>query len=144
MGHFKHQLFDGMNATGLYDIYVYEFNYIGFFHFAYSNISVLLLGLFKVGDGTLIALWSAVFAHRHETNIMWEICANQIRLAGRHTNQAACIIISITIVIDECKSYTFVFHLRYFVLPVIKVQKHCTHILCTSATDTRAATYLRQ
>jgi hypothetical protein len=40
------------------------------------------IGLFQLGDGTLIALWSAVFANTSETNKMWEICADQILCAG--------------------------------------------------------------
>ena len=83
-------------------------------HFTSCDISVLSLGLFQVGDGTLIALWSAVFAHRYETNQMWEICADHIRLAGSYTYKATCITISITIDIDECNSYTFVIHLHNF------------------------------
>ncbi len=60
----------------------------------------------------MIALWSAVFAHRHETNQMCEICVNHIRLAGSHTYKATCITMSITYNIDECHTYACVIHLR--------------------------------
>ena len=48
-----------------------------------ATIVILFQGLFQLGDGTLIALWSAVFAHTSETNNMWEICADRILSAGR-------------------------------------------------------------
>jgi hypothetical protein len=48
-----------------------------------SSCIVFLWVIFQLGDGTLIALWSAVFANTSETNNMWEICADQILSAGR-------------------------------------------------------------
>jgi hypothetical protein len=35
-----------------------------------------------MGDGTLIALWTAIFANKSETNRMGEFCADHIRIAG--------------------------------------------------------------
>jgi hypothetical protein len=44
-----------------------------------------------MGDGTLIALWTAVFANKSETNKMWEFCADHIRIAGYPYAYYACI-----------------------------------------------------
>jgi hypothetical protein len=54
MGHSKHDLFEGMNATGL----------------------------FQDGNGTLVPIWSCIFANCQETNEMWEVCADEIIIAG--------------------------------------------------------------
>lgn len=43
-GHVKHDFFDGLNATGL----------------------------FQMGDGTLLALWAAIFKENSESIFMWE------------------------------------------------------------------------
>ena len=88
MGHFKHQLFEGMNATGTTVVY---YGYCCCFMHCFfvgnlATIVILFKGLFQLGDGTLIALWSAVFAHTSETNNMWEICADQIVCAGQLCN----------------------------------------------------------
>lgn len=55
-GHIKHEYFGGLNATGL----------------------------FQLGDGTVIPLWSAIFAESEgaESQFMWEYCAEQIKNAG--------------------------------------------------------------
>jgi hypothetical protein len=82
---------------------MHECNYVGIIHFGSINIPARLVRLFQVGDGTLIALWSAVFAHRSETNIMWEVCANQIRSAGRHRHEEASLNLSIIIRSDVQK-----------------------------------------
>lgn len=42
-----------------------------------------------MGDGTLIALWTAVFANKSETNKMWEFCADHIKIAGCHVKTIA-------------------------------------------------------
>ena len=39
---------------------------------------IVIVGLFQLGDGTLLALWSAVFASTSETNEMWRICAEEL------------------------------------------------------------------
>jgi hypothetical protein len=54
MGHSKHDLFEGMNATGL----------------------------FQDGNGTLVPVWSCIFANCSETNEMWGVCAEEILKAG--------------------------------------------------------------
>jgi hypothetical protein len=63
-------------------------------------ICQLQIGLFQMGDGTLIALWTAVFANKlwtavfankSETNKMWEFCADHIRIAGYLYYAYACV-----------------------------------------------------
>jgi hypothetical protein len=53
-GHMKHDLFGGLNATGI----------------------------FQLGDGRLIHLWSCIFAGSNESTWMWETCAKHIVEAG--------------------------------------------------------------
>ena len=55
-GHMKHDHFAGLNATGI----------------------------FQLGDGTLVTLWSALFAESTgaEDNWKWEVCAKEIEKAG--------------------------------------------------------------
>jgi hypothetical protein len=55
-GHMKHELFAGLNATGL----------------------------FQMGDGTIIPLWAAVFAESEgaESNFKWEWCAKRLKDAA--------------------------------------------------------------
>ena len=75
---------EGMNATGTNVVYCYCCFVMHYFlGVNLATIVILSIGLFQLGDGTLIALWSAVFANTSETNKMWEICADQILCAGR-------------------------------------------------------------
>ena len=87
---------EGMNVTGTKVVYCYCCFVMHYFFVGnLATIVILSIGLFQLGDGTLIALWSAVFAHTSETNKMWEICADQILCAGRLCN------ISINATLDE-------------------------------------------
>lgn len=64
-GHMKHDWFGGLNA----------------------------LGLFQLGDGSIIPLWAAIFSEQsgsEDTN-KWEWCAEQIRNAGMADVYAECV-----------------------------------------------------
>ena len=50
-GHMQHDLFGGLNATGL----------------------------FQLGDGRLVAPWAAIFADANESVFMWEACAKAVK-----------------------------------------------------------------
>jgi len=53
-GHMKHDFFQGLNATGV----------------------------FQFGDGVAVPLWAAIFADTDESAFHWEWCAKQIKAAG--------------------------------------------------------------
>ena len=53
-GHMKHDMFDGLNATGM----------------------------FQLGDGRLIPMWTSIFRESNESAYMWEQCAERLVDAG--------------------------------------------------------------
>jgi hypothetical protein len=55
--------------------WIQTFNVVASFAYVKDRVTI---GLFQLGDGTLLALWSAVFASTSETNEMWKICAEEI------------------------------------------------------------------
>jgi hypothetical protein len=74
MGHFKHDLFDGLNCTGtltmleivhsIVDIHlVINARLLWYVHaHCLSIYCSFYLGLFQMGSGTLLPVWTAVFA----------------------------------------------------------------------------------
>lgn len=53
-GHMKHDLFGGLNATGM----------------------------FQLGDGRLVAPWAAIFREKNESNYLWKVCAEAVKEFG--------------------------------------------------------------
>ncbi len=39
-------------------------------------------GLFQMGSGKLLAVWTAIFANKSESNDLWAECADALHLAG--------------------------------------------------------------
>ena len=94
MGHFKHDLFDGINCTGTLGISECA-HCIVHLHLLINTrllqyvlphslpiYCAYYLGLFQMGSGTLLPVWTAVFASRAETKEMWGDCADVLIEAG--------------------------------------------------------------
>ena len=72
-GHFKHDYFDGLNATGscFYLCHWLCVIYVAFW-----------AGLFQMGSGKLLAVWTAIFVNKSESNELWAECAEALKKAG--------------------------------------------------------------
>ena len=55
-------------------------NDIAFFFL--STCAPLSIGLFQMGSGKLLAVWTAIFANKSESNDLWAECADALHQAG--------------------------------------------------------------
>ncbi len=74
-GHFKHDYFDGLNATGIC-FHVFDW---------FCSVYVVFwfwTGLFQMGSGKLLAVWTAIIVNKTESNELWAEWAEALKAAG--------------------------------------------------------------
>ena len=68
-----------MDSTQL----VYVFDSVCHFCFFCCTFTVAFcVGLFQLGSGKLLAVWTAIFVNKNETKELWGECAEVLKLAG--------------------------------------------------------------
>ena len=52
------------------------------FFFSFTFTVAFCTGLFKMGRGKLLEIWTAIFVNKNETKELWGECAEVLKLAG--------------------------------------------------------------